>query len=522
MTIATVKIQRFTLLFIGYHKAKGVIEMSSKRKREQELLMYLSKKQDFVTSEELMEVLDVSQKTVYRLINKINNEYVDGPLILSERGRGYKLDYEKFINYQKGLNQYKDGQYTPHERRIRIMEELLLSSPKPISVYQLFSHFHVGESVIFNDEQIMSEVLKKYNLVLERKNRTLAILGEEANIRKAIKDINEIFNVIDIDDLKRNKELNFNRYDVFFILDQLKKIEEDLDITIPYPYNVNIFSHLYILLSRTRKVPTRLYPDKISEQVLENMKNDILYPVAKEVIQNIEKYLNSPLPEIEIYFLYQYLVSSRMQGSIAKTSTFSADVVNVTKTYIEGMSSCLGIELDSQSLFVELANHIKPMLNRLQHNIRVKNSLLSQIKVTYENVFNAVKKVSEMVSERFNLPEINDDENGFITLYFAKAIETGQHLRPIKTLIMCTTGIGTSELLQAKVSKKFPEIEIVDVISTSNTQKSKDKYPEAELILSTVHMKEDVPIPYLLVSAMFTNDDQDRLRKKIEEIYHGN
>ncbi|WP_346207582.1 HTH domain-containing protein [Caldifermentibacillus hisashii] len=199
--------------------------MSSKRKREQQLIMYLSKKQDFVTSEELMEVLNVSQKTVYRLINEINNENGEGPLILSERGRGYKLDYEKFINYQKGLNQYKDGQYTPHERRIRIMEELLLSSPKPISVYQLLSHFHVGESVIFNDEQIMSEELKKYNLVLERKNRTLAILGEEANIRKAIKDINEIFNVIDIDDLKRNKELYFNRYDVLFILDQLKKIE---------------------------------------------------------------------------------------------------------------------------------------------------------------------------------------------------------------------------------------------------------------------------------------------------------
>ncbi|WP_299095627.1 PRD domain-containing protein [uncultured Metabacillus sp.] len=497
--------------------------MSSKSNHEQDLLLFLSKNQGYVTSKDLLEVLNVSQKTVYRLINKINNEYEDedGPLIISERGRGYKLDYEKFINYQKSNFKYKEIQFSPNERRKRIMEELLLSSPKPINVYHLFSRYYVGDSVTFNDEQIMSEELKKYNLVLERKNRTLAILGEEANIRKAIKDIIEIFNMIDIDDLKRNQQLNFNQYDVLFILDQLRKIEEDLDITIPYPYNVNIFSHLYILLSRSRKVPTRLFTDKISNEEMENMKRDILYPVAKVIVQNIEKYLNSSLPDIEIYFLYQYLVSSRMQGSLAKTSTFSSEVIQVTKAYIEGMSTSLGIDIDSQSIFIDLANHIKPMLNRLEHKIRIKNSLLSQIKVTYEEVFLGVTNVSELVSKKFNLPAINDDENGFITLYFAKAIETGQHQRPIKTLIMCTTGIGTSELLKAKVSKKFPELEIVDVVASRNTQMLKEKYSDAELILSTVHIKEEVPIPYLLVSAMFTIDDQKRLQGKIEEIYHG-
>lgn len=500
---------------------QGGMEMSSNCNREQDLLLFLSKNQGYVTSKDLLEVLNVSQKTVYRLINKINNEYVDSPLIISERGRGYKLDYEKFINYQKNNNKYKEIQFSPNERRKRIMEELLLSSPKPINVYHLFSHYHVGDSVAFNDEQIMSEELKKYNLVLERKNRTLAIQGDEVNIRKAIKDIIEIFNTIDIDDLKRNQELSFNQYDVLFILDQLRKIEEDLDITIPYPYNVNIFSHLYILLSRSRKVPTRLFTDKISIEEMENMKRDILYPVAKDIVHNIEKYLNSSLPDIEIYFLYQYLVSSRMQGSLVKTSTFSSKVIQVTKAYIDGMSTSLGIDIDSQSIFIDLANHIKPMLNRLEHKIRVNNSLLSQIKVTYEEVFLGVTNVSELVSEKFNLPAINDDENGFITLYFAKAIETGQYQRPIKILIMCTTGIGTSELLKAKVSKKFPELEIVDVVASRNIKMIKEKYSDAELILSTVHIKEDVPIPYLLVSAMFTIDDQKRLQGKIEEIYHG-
>ncbi|MGH2227037.1 BglG family transcription antiterminator, partial [Enterococcus faecalis] len=64
----------------------------------------------------------------------------------------------------------------------------------------------------------------------------------------------QLLNIIDIEDLRKNKALNFNNYDVLFTLDQVRNIEKKLHITIPHPYNVNIFSHLYMLISRSRKV----------------------------------------------------------------------------------------------------------------------------------------------------------------------------------------------------------------------------------------------------------------------------
>nr|WP_275579564.1 PRD domain-containing protein [Jeotgalibacillus terrae] len=486
------------------------------------MLLFLSKNQDYVTSEDLAEILRTSQKTVYRLIKKINDKSQFDSLIVSEKGRGYKLDYEKFINDQKNNHSSKGDSFSPDERRKRIMEELLLSSPKALKIHQLYNDYYVGDSVIFSDEQVIGDELKKFDLILERKNRTLAVIGAEANIRKAIKESNEIFNVIDIDDLKMNQELNFNQYDVLFILDQLRQIEKDLNITIPYPYNVNIFSHLYILLSRSRKNPTFVFTDQVSQEQTDRMKRDsILYEVSKSIVHRLMKYLNQTLPDIEVYFLYQYLVSSRMQGTMVTTSNLSSKVVQVTEVYIEEMSSRIGITIDNQSLFVDLANHIKPMLNRLEHKIRVTNSLLSQIKVTYDELFLNVAIVSALISETFNLPAINEDENGFITLYFAKMIETSQHQRPIKTLIMCTTGIGTSELLKAKASKKFPELDIVDLVASRNVQKFEEKYPDVELILSTIQVQGDQSSKSLLVSAMFTVDDQKRLQRKIEEIYHG-
>jgi activator of the mannose operon (transcriptional antiterminator) len=64
------------------------VAVSSKNNREQQLLLFLSKKQEYVTADSLARVLDLSQKTIYRLIKKINETYQEGPLIVSEKGIG--------------------------------------------------------------------------------------------------------------------------------------------------------------------------------------------------------------------------------------------------------------------------------------------------------------------------------------------------------------------------------------------------------------------------------------------------
>ncbi len=492
--------------------------MGAKKDREQRLLLLLTKRLDYITSEELAEHLETSQKTIYRLIKKINETYGEG-LVQSEKGRGYKLNYEKYIG-QTTIQPSQRSQYSPQERRNRVMEELLLSSPHAKNVYSLFEEYYVGESVIFSDEQLIVEHLQHYDLKLERKQRTLAVLGKEANIRRAIADLIQMHNIIEIDELKHNAELNFNHYDVLFILDQIKLIEKELEMTIPYPYNINIFSHLYILISRLRKVHhlsnNELSP--LSDKEQERLEQDqALYQVAKAAIANVENYLHNSLPEAEVYYLYQYLTSSRMQGSLSKVTKFSTRVVELTNKYLDGMSERLHIPIKGDSIFLDLGNHIKPMINRLEHGIHVKNSLLEQIKMTYEMIFSYVTEVSAEISQEFSLPEINEDENGFITLYFARIIETNQ--LPIRTVIMCTTGVGTSELLRVKIEKKFPELEIVDVIATRDAQRFTEKYPGIDLILTTINVSDRIPVPSLLVSAMFTRDDQNRLQKKIEAIY---
>ncbi|HGF7459121.1 TPA: transcription antiterminator [Enterococcus faecium] len=420
--------------------------MTSQMNRENKLVLLLSKQNHYMTSEELADLLDTSTKTVYRLVKKINTEFQNGHLILSEKGKGYKLDYEKFIERNKETNNLSIS-LSPNERQNRVMEELLLSSPRAIRISELFNAYEVGDSAISNDEKSIAQKLRKFDLQLIRKNRTLAIKGLEEDIRRGLAEVIWRINILDIDEINASKTFNFNRYDVLFVSDQLKLIEKILEGGLPYPYNVNIFSHLYILISRSRKRSAPAREEELTTQQIEFFEKDNqIKKTAEIVIQNVEKYLATSLSVNESYYLYQYLVSSRME------------------------------------------------------------------KTTKE-----IKKFPEEV-EKIKLPLINADEIGFITLYFARMLETQQ--LPIQTLIMCTTGIGTSELLKAKIIKKFPDLNIVDVIATKNYRTALEKNPNIELILTTVGIRSRLGVHTLLVSAMLTADDQSRIQKKIGEIYN--
>lgn len=74
-------------------------------KRGKRIIYLLMNQENYVSAEKLAEKLDVSLKTVYRTINAINKNYRNGPLILSERGQGYKLDYSKYISIDEGKSQ---------------------------------------------------------------------------------------------------------------------------------------------------------------------------------------------------------------------------------------------------------------------------------------------------------------------------------------------------------------------------------------------------------------------------------
>lgn len=488
-----------------------------KAKNIERIISYLANESGFITSKKLSDELGLSQKTVYRLIKEINQDYVKESLILSEKGKGFRLNGDVYLKHQHRRH-LLDEELSPKERQKQILERLLLSSPQSQLIYDLCRDYFISEHVIQKDKTEIQKILKNYHLSIISKSRALYIDGNEFDLRRAIADLVTTFKTIDMDHLSYLKDDYAINYQVaLFVSKQLKIIENNLEVTIPYPYNVNIFSHLYILLDRIQKVKPESYSEK---DLLRHCSNQAVLAESRRVIADIEKYSNRKVSRKEIVYLYQYLVSSCFQTQSDSKPDFSKRVIEVTHYYFKHMGMTEQGEIKEDSLlFIDLANHIAPMLRRLDNKIRIKNKMLGQIQTSYAAVFNQLVKVSDNVSQKYGFPKINPDEVGFMTLYFVRFKEI--QYEPIPTLIVCTSGIGTSELLRSKIERTFSDLKVEDVISYDDLYRLKDNYPEVELLITSIAIEDDFGIDSVLVSAIMTEDDKHRINQQIERMKYG-
>ncbi|MBC1884352.1 BglG family transcription antiterminator [Listeria seeligeri] len=481
-------------------------------KTERALINLFLTKNDFLTANQLAEILDVSSKTVYRKIKNINKTTGKKDIVISEKGRGFKLDYKAYIQAKLETTEDIFG-YTPTERREKILLQILFKSPKYLNIHNLYEGYYVGYNSIKNDFALLNQSIEKYHLTIEKRQKEIRVVGTEENIRTAI---NEVINNLDLssyDDLKTEYS-DLNKADVQFIVKQMEIIENKLAISIPYPYDINIFSHLYILINRFRQGEVEGFDESLEEYIITN---EALHTIAVEAIEAIEQYLKMQLPKRETFNFLQYLISSRFNHEIESIPNKVLPIVEeMTDFYIDQVAAKINIPINKKQLKVELLSHMKPMVNRMNHQINIKNNLLSDIKLEYGNLFEIIKETAQDVAKTFNLHTISDDEVGYITIYFAKHMEQSPLIKRI--IIMCSSGIGTSELLKVKVQKAFPDVEIVDVLSSTKFKNNLQDYRNIDFILTTINAESNEEIPSLLVSAMFTEKDKLMVKKLMESL----
>ncbi|MBC1577491.1 transcription antiterminator [Listeria seeligeri] len=481
-------------------------------KTERALINLFLTKNDFLTANQLAEILDVSSKTVYRKIKNINKTTGKKDIVISEKGRGFKLDYKAYIQAKLETTEDIFG-YTPTERREKILLQILFKSPKYLNIHNLYEGYYVGYNSIKNDFALLNQSIEKYHLTIEKRQKEIRVVGTEENIRTAI---NEVINNLDLssyDDLKTEYS-DLNKADVQFIVKQMEIIENKLAISIPYPYDINIFSHLYILINRFRQGEVEGFDESLEEYIITN---EALHTIAVEAIEAIEQYLKMQLPKRETFNFLQYLISSRFNHEIESIPNKVLPIVEeMTDFYIDQVAAKINIPINKKQLKVELLSHMKPMVNRMNHQINIKNNLLSDIKLEYGNLFEIIKETAQDVAKTFNLHTISDDEVGYITIYFAKHMEQSPLIKRI--IIMCSSGIGTSELLKVKVQKAFPDVEIVDVLSSTKFKNNLQDYRNIDFILTTINADSNEEIPSLLVSAMFTEKDKLMVKKLMESL----
>lgn len=473
------------------------------------------------------EKLNVSDKTLQKDLKIIGN-YISkfNVKIDAKRGYGILIDSNassniEFIN-NLNINLKEKNSVSVDQRRVEILKMLLLNSNSSTSINQLSEKYYVSKTSIVNDLKYIEEWLKKYNIKLSKTLEGTKILGKETDIRKSIasllEDILDQNNEEDkLPEITRIELSTFSALSNIFDLDSIMfiesiiwELEENLDYTISQPYYINLITHILICIKRLKEGnQIESKEDKI--KLLDNL-NEKVYENVINLIGKIEERYGVSINNEEIYYIYKYIVSSGFGNALDNNRLISENYINnseeVTNMMIDIMSEFLNINLREDELLQKgLLLHIKPMLNRLNYDIQIKNPLLKEIKERFSEILGLCMLSIRLMSPYYNITNISIDEISYIATYFQAAVERSVSSK--RVLVVCHSGYGTSQLLATRLKRAFPQWTIVDIVSVHRL--SEVDMTNIDFIVSSV----DIDIKdkmYIVVSALLMDRDINNIK----------
>ncbi len=477
--------------------------------------MYLLARSGHVSGEQIGRHLGVSAKTVYRLVREIN-QAPGGEIIEATRGLGYRLNHAAYLRLTHG-DVAPGESLSRAERRKRILKDLLSESPGGVEMGRLCDQYFISESQLRADVRMMQGTISPYGLELIQRHNSLFVEGRETGIRTALSDLLQVDHVGTLVIAEESLHGPSQVQDMEFARSQVDFITESLGSAVPPPYDINLATHLFVMIARTR---LRKLDDHGGESKFlvdrEDPAQRRYWEVALNVRRNLEEYLGTPVPAVETDYVFAYINSSRIEGPAAHVRAEEDLATRFVRELAEEMSHELEVNLATHRLIDDLALHVRPMLNRLRYGLRVTNPVLGQLEQAYPGLIARVGAAANHAVSRHDLPDVSVDEVGHMALYFARELEL--RATRVRALITCSSGIGTSELLRVKTEKAFPEIEVIDVVSAAAVQNTLNSEASIDIVITSVGLPFDLGVPVVLVDAMLSTQSQDRVREALRDL----
>lgn len=333
----------------------------------------------------------------------------------------------------------------------------LFETTDPVSTKQLAQDVNVSRRTIADDIKMIQAQLDQYHLKLNYvHNKGFNIIGEEDHYRKAYAHFihqymkqaapfieADIFNSESIALVRRAiiKTLNSENYHL---------VQSAID---------GLIYHILIAIQRLNEN----FSFDIPINEIDKWRHTSQYAIASKMIENLERSCNVTFPESEIIFITLHLLGSKMTEHTASSITFEYhDLSQNIHELITCVSQELGIDMSKDNkLHTSLITHIKPAIHRIKYDMLQPNPLRQEVMRRYPQIIEAVSKHISPIEQDAAI-RFNEDELTYITIHFASSIErVATHKQSmIKVVLLCGSGIGTSQLLKSKLNHLYPEFHI--------------------------------------------------------------
>lgn len=499
--------------------------------RKVKILNILSSANTPITSTQLAAVTEVSSRTIREDIKELNTDLkINGAQIEALKGKGFKITIFNELLYNQyleqidhSLDQISNNPDTPNER-IDYLLNLFLRESNPVKLDDLSEEIHVSRSTIQADLKTVKQLLEPYSLkLISRPNYGISLKGTELNRRFAISEF--LFNqqkagpsLIQMQHVSSIAEINElilnNMWSI--LLEQINRNEIVLsDVALN-----NLFVHIVIAYKRIKEG----YSVALVEKDLSEIQTQKEYKVATKIVQQIEQTLHVTFPIIEIAYIAIHLLGTKLIGESNNSTTQYEQVIDpMIQKLIDQILLQLKKELNlsllnDQELIMSLALHLKPAINRYKFNMNIRNPMLEDIKSHYPLAFEAGIIAALEIKKALSV-EIDENEVAYIALHIGAAMEREKEKHFLKKCyIVCASGVGSSKLIQYKVTAEFrSEIEVVG--TTELYRIHEIPYDSIDFIISAVPIKDALPVPVIEVNTILSHYDLSRIEHFIKDIH---
>ena len=454
------------------------------------------------------------KKQHFELLKLIENEKklpkIAELLKLTERSIRYKIDE---INEELGI------------RKIEIKKREFFSSLTDEDMTKLIENIE-GESYVYNQKE-REELIILYTLMKKDKFLLKEVAEKLGTSKSTIRN-----------DLKNLKKILLN-YNIRLLQDDKLKyyfdyLEED------YRYFIAIFLYKYVSfdkkydkiffddISYFRKVIYKEIKDeymteinsvsqKIKEAELDYMDETlnilvILIVVSQkrekqnsnlkienieilEILEKREEYLQlkktfKDFSNTNLIFFTDYLfrITRDERDVFVKFKNWldiSVAINKIVRTFeIENK-----IDLKNIDVFLdEIFYYIKPLIFRTKRKIKLKNSILKDVKKLYPSIFNFLKKSFYFLEEVIN-EKVSDEEIAYLVPFFHKALQNNNKINK-KGILVTTYKENIALFLKEDIETEFL-IDIDKILTLKSFEQIEKKIENYDYILTTFSVEKD-------------------------------
>lgn len=432
----------------------------------------------------IAELLNLTERSVRYKIDEINEEIGSKKIEIKKREFFSSLnkdDMDKLFENIESTNYI----YNQKEREELIILYTLMKKDKFL-LKEVAEKLGTSKSTIRNDLKNLKKILLEYNIKLLQDDKLkyyFAYSEEDYRYFIAI----YLYKYVSFD----------KKYDKIFF-DDISYFRKVIYKEIKEEY----MSEIESVSKRIKKAELNFMDETLSILVIlmvvshkRQEKNYNLNIENNEILEKRQEYLQlknffPDFTNINLLFFTDYLfrISRDEKDVFVKFKNWldiSIAIIKIVRTFeIESKVDLKNIDVFLDKIFY----YIKPLIFRTKRKIKLKNSILKDVKDLYPTIFNFLKKNFYYLEEVIN-EKVSDEEIAYLVPFFHKALQNNNKINK-KGILVTTYKENIALFLKEDIETEFL-IDIDKILTLKSFEQIEKKLDDYDYILTTFSVEND-------------------------------